>query len=296
MNKHCEICITSTAENALKRLKKAEIPVFNCKKQGAYFIFGVKDKDIKKVFAIFAKPCYNVTILRQSGIKRIFSFAALRAGLLVGALIFIAAAFVSDFFVLRIEVTGSGSYLESEVVQIVSDEGAGYGSRFSALNTPVATGRILSLPQVVFCDISKRGSVLVVDVQVENSQTHSVARTPLISDVSGKVVNIVAICGTAAVEADACVVKGDVLIYPHTVIAEQNVDCLAIGYAEIECSRTAEYFAPDDSENSIREAYASLLLDGDEVISVSHKIHSADGGVRIVMNVKYMHKISINLT
>ena len=296
MNKLCEIRITSTAESALKKLKRAQIPVFNCKKQGAYFIFSVNDKDIKKAFAIFEKPCYNVTVQKNSRRKSILNRLILRAGIVAGALIFVVAAFVSDFYVLKIEVTGSGSYLKSEVVQIVADEGAEFGTPFSVFNAPLATGRILSLPQVVFCNIEKRGSVLIVDVQVESSHSQSVEREPLVSDVSGTVVNIVAICGTAAVNVGDRVSKGDVLIMASMQIAERTENCIAVGYAEIECARTVEYLAPDDSENSIREAYASLLIDEENILSRTHKIYGTADGVRIVMDVTYLHKISINLT
>ena len=66
MNKRARISIVSTAEGALRKLKKAGIAVFNCKKEGASFVFEVKDKDTQKVFAIFDKPCYNVTVVKRS--------------------------------------------------------------------------------------------------------------------------------------------------------------------------------------------------------------------------------------
>lgn len=296
MTEYTQICITSTAENALKKLQKAQIPVFNCKKRGANFIFSVKDKDIKKVFAIFAKPCYNIVIERGSFKKRFFKGLLLRAGLVAGAIIFAVAAYVSDHFVLKIEVSGSGSYLQSVVREIVAEEGAGEWKPFSALDKPVATGRILAIPEVTFCNIQKRGSVLIIDVEVDHSHTQSAARESLVSDVSGTVKNIVAICGTAAVEAGQTVSRGDVLILASMHVGDKTVKSLAVGYAEIECFRTAEYFASDDSENSVKEAYASLLLDGEQIISSTHKISPADGGVRIIMEVTYLHRISINLT
>lgn len=296
MTEFTRISITSTAESAIKKLQRAQIPVYDCKKQGADFIFCVKDKDVKKVFAIFAKPCYNIVIQRKSRKKRLLNSIILRAGLIVGAIIFVFAAFVSDYFVLKIEVSGSGSYLKSVVRQIVLEEGAGEWKPFSALDKPVACGRILSLPQVTFCNIQKRGSVLVIDVQVDGAQTETAARKPLVADVSGTVKNIVTICGTAAVSAGDTVSKGDVLIYASMQAGEKWVNSIAVGYAEIECMRFAEHFAPDDSENSIKEAYASLLIDGDEVISVTHKISGADDGVLIIMEVTYLHRISINLT
>lgn len=296
MNELSELCITSTAESALKKLKKAEISVYNCKKQGAYFIFAVKDKDIKKAFAIFSKPCYNIAVRKKSARKTFLSRIFLRLGLVLGCLIFVFAAFISDFYILKVEVTGSGSYLKSEVTQIVSEEGAETGKPFSAFNSPVATGKILALPQVVFCNITKRGSVLVVDVQVEISHSQSVSGESLICDVDGTVENIVVICGTAAVSAGDAVSKGDVLIYPSMQVNERTESCVAVGYAEIKCSRTAEYIAPDSSEKSIKEAYATLLLEDMNILSRSHKILTTESGVRIVMYVEYLHKVNINLT
>ena len=291
-----KISIISTAENALKKLQKAQISVYDCKKRGANFIFCVKDKDVKKVFAIFAKPCYNIDIERGSLRKRFFKSLALRAGLVAGALVFTLAAFFSDYYVLKIEVSGSGSYLQGVVRQIVVEEGAGEWKPFAALDKPVATGRILALPQVTFCNIEKRGSVLIIDVEVDESHTDSISHRPLISDCSGRVVNIVAICGTAAVRAGDTVNRGDTLIYAAMQSGEDTIESIAVGYAEIECTRTAEYVAPDDSDKSLKEAYASLLLEGDEIISKTHRTAPTDGGVRIFMEVTFLHKISINLS
>lgn len=296
MTEFTQICITSTAESALKKLQKAQIPVYNCKKRSASFIFCVKDKDIKKVFAIFAKPCYNIVIERGSAKKRLFGGLLLRAGLVAGALIFALSAYLSDYFIFKIEVSGSGSYLESVVREIIAEEGAGEWKPFSALDKPIATGRILAIPQVTFCNIQKRGSVLIIDVEVDESHTESAVREPLISDVSGMVRSIVAICGTAAVEAGQAVSRGDVLIYASMQSGDKTVDSIAVGYAEIECTRTAEYIAPDDSESSIKEAYASLLLDEEEILSSTHSVTPTDGGVKIELSVVYLHRISINLT
>ena len=296
MTELSKIRITATAESALKKLQKAKIPVYNCKKRGADFIFCIKDKDIKKVFAIFKKPCYNIVIECGSFKKRLIKGLALRAGLVVGAIIFVLAAYLSNYFVLKIEVSGSGSYLQSVVRQIVEEEGAGEWRPYSALDKPVATGRILAIPEVTFCNIQKRGSVLIIDVEVDHSHTESTQRQPLISDVSGTVKKVVAICGTAAVGVGQTVAKGDVLIYASMQVGDKTVESLAVGYAEIECTRTAEYAAPDDSEKSVKEAYASMLLDGEQIISSTHKITPTDGGVKIIIEATYLHKISINLT
>lgn len=296
MNNKAKFSIISTAESALRKLKKAGIAVFNCKKEGAFFIFEVKDKDTKKVFAIFDKPCYNITVVRKSRKNRLLTFLTLRAGLVAGAAAFIIACFAANSFVLKIEVSGSGSYLEPEVRKIVYDEGAKEFKPFASFNYSVATGRILALPQVTFCNIEKRGSVLIVDVQVDDEHYATVDPKPLISDCDGVVKNIVAVCGTAAVEAGASVKKGDTLIYAHTLAGEEEINCLAAGFAEIECIGHAEYFAEEDCEESLKAAYSSVLIEQENILSRSHTVSPTEGGVIYKIDFTYMHKLSINLS
>jgi len=291
-----EFSVVSTAESALKKLKKAEIAVFDCKKRGAEFVFKVNRQDVEKVFAIFGKACYNIRTLKKPLSERIISFFKLRAGLVAGVLAFVAIAFVSNNFVLKIEVSGSGKYLESEVRKIVLDEGAGEFKPFSSLNVSVATGRILALPQVTFCNIEKRGSVLVVDVQTDEEHYGAADLKELKSDCNGTVKNIVAICGTAAVAAGDSVKKGDVLIYAHMLAGEEQVKCIAAGYAEILCKDTREYFAAEDSEENLKNAYASLLIDEEDIVERGYKIKPTTDGIIYVMDFTYLHKLSINLS
>ena len=291
-----QIGIISTAEAALTKLKKGGITVYNCKKEGAKFLFSVSDKDIEKVFAIFAKPCYNVEVVKKSAKKRAFDFMKLRAGLLVGAAAFIALAAASDFYMLKIEVSGSGSYLEPEVRRIVLSEGAGEFRLYSAFNSSRATGRILALPQVTFCNISKKGSVLTVDVQVDTEHRGSSSNSPLVADRAGKITRLVAICGTEAVKEGDTVERGDTLIFPYTLAGETQLDCIAAGYAEIECIGASQFFSESESDESLKNAYASLLLEDGEIIQKSYTVKPTSGGVIYVLNYTYLHKISINLT
>ena len=290
------ISVISTAETALKRLKKAEIAVYRCKKKGAEFVFSVKDKDIKKVFAIFNKPCYNVKVVGKSRKQRLSRFFRLRAGLVAGAVAFVIAVIFSNTLVLKIEVSGSGSYLAPEVRQIIYDEGAREFKPLSSFNVSHATGRILALPQVTFCNIQKKGSVLTVDVQVDSEHAQSVVQKPLISDRDGIVKTVVAICGTAAVAEGDSVRIGDTLIYAHMLAGEETVDCIAAGYAVLECSGTAEYFAKTESDESLKEAYSSLLLEDGDITSRKHAVKPTDGGVIYVIDFTYLHKLSINLS
>ncbi|MDE6001280.1 MAG: sporulation protein YqfD, partial [Clostridia bacterium] len=259
------------------------------------FTFFVKDKHLKKVFAIFSNPCYNITVTKQSGRGRFLKSVINRAGLIVGALAFVAIAAFSNAFVLKIEVDGSGSYLSPEIKRIVYEFGAKEFHLFKNFDTPAATGKILALPQVTFCNIEKKGSILRVDVQVDEEHSAKAVRTPLVADADGVVKNIVAICGTAAVSLGTEVKKGDTLISAVTYAGEQEVESIAVGYAELECRGTCEYFALQESDENMRLAYSSVQLYADEILTRSHTVKQAEGGVTYVIDFTYLHKLSINI-
>lgn len=291
-----EICITSTAEAALKKLKKASIAVYDCEKRGADFLFRVKDKDLKKVFAIFSKPCYNVRTEKKSALSRMISATLLRAGLVAGASLFVVLAAVSNLFILRIEVHCGGSFPESEITAIVEEEGGAVGKPFSSLDKALATGRLLALPGVTFCNISKRGSVLVVDLESEISNSPLARRENLVSDLDGVVKKIVAVCGTPAKAEGDAVKKGEILIYAHNIVGDNTVSCLAVGYADIQFKGYSEISAPSDSTENRKSALASIAKEGQSTDSADIKVRQTDGGVIFEITYLCTRRLSINLT
>lgn len=290
-----KLTVTATAETALRKLKKAGISVFDCKKDGARFIFSVKDKQLKKAFAIFAKPCYNISIVGKSSRNRLSDGLLNRIGLIIGGIIFAAVAVISNSFVFKINVSGSGSYLSPEVRRIIYECGAKEFKLFSDFDEPAAICKILALPQVTFCNIEKRGSVLRVDVQIDDVHSSTAQRTPLVSDRAGKVRNVTAICGTVAVNIGDDVSAGSTLIAAYTLAGEIQTECLAVGYAELECRGRTEYFATEESEENLKAAYSAALMEGEEILTRTHTVKPADGGVVYVLEFTYLHKLSINM-
>ncbi|MDE6442103.1 MAG: sporulation protein YqfD [Clostridia bacterium] len=289
------IKVNCTAESALRKLRKANLPVYNCEKAGISFLFSVKDKDIKKAFAIFEKPCYNVCVVSQSTKNSLIAKALSRIGLIVGAAAFIIISALSNLFVFKISVTGSGSYLSPEIKRIVYESGVKEFSYFKGFDAPLATGKILALPQVTFCNIQKSGSILHIDVQVDGEHSAAALKTPLVADRTGKIKSIVAVCGTAVRAVGETVRSGDELISPYTVVGEERVECLSAGYAELECNHTLEYVASEESDENLKSAYASVLLFTDKVISRTHSVAPCEGGVKYVIEFTYLHKLSINM-
>lgn len=296
MNRLTTLSVISTAENALNKLKKAEICAFFCKKRGAEFIFSVKDEDIKKTFAIFAKPCYNIRTVKNSSVRKAINLAVLRVGLIVGAMLFVALAALSNHYILKIEVGGTGDYLASEVRRIVLSEGAGEFKRFSAVNISGATGKILAIPQVTFCNIERRGSILYIDVQVDGEHDYSQSAGDLLSDCDGYVKSVVVICGTAAVQTGDAVTRGTPLILSKSLAGEKYIPVSAVGYCEILCRSSAEFEADCESEENLALALASVLTCPDPIVERECTVAPTDSGVTYLIDFTYLHRLSINLT
>lgn len=121
-------------------------------------------KDRKKGFAILESSCYNIKNVRYFGAEALKRRLVPAAGILLGALFFLAVVLFAQTRVLEIRVTGSGAYYEREIGAILSEEGV---VRFSPM--PERTGgiaaKVLALPRVEFCTLSRKGGVLTVDVQ-----------------------------------------------------------------------------------------------------------------------------------
>lgn len=296
MNNLTKIKIISAPRQAIAKLAREGVPVYNCNKSGAYFIFSVPDNLVKKVFAIFSRPCYNITIEKKSTLFRLRNFCIKRAFLLAGGLMFAAAVCLSNTFVLRVEVTGSGAYLNNAVRSVLYDCGVREHSLYEGGNEAAIISRVLALPDVVFCSVQKRGSVLYVDVQTNTESGTRADYSPLKADRAGTVENIVAICGTPCVSVGESVAAGDTLIAAYSAADGQNISCLAVGYATLSCTGSVSYAAERESEENLNSAYAAALLyvgDG-EMTARSHTVSKNAEGVVYTVNFTYLHTISIN--
>lgn len=296
MNNRTRLKIVCSPRQALSRLSRENIPVYNCKKQGAWFAFSVPDNFVQKVFAIFARPCYNITIERKSALTRLKNFAVRRAFLIAGCAAFIAASCLSNAFVLKITVTGSGAYLADYVKGVAYSLGVRENSIYRGGEEPDLISRVLALPSVTFCSVQKRGSILYIDVETEEESGSPAGYVPLKSDGDGTVESIVAICGTVQVSAGDSVSAGDTLIAAYTEVSGQNVPCIAVGYAVILRSAAVSYTAAEESEQSLESAYAAALIytGGEEIVSRDYTVKTTAEGVIYNVDFTYRHTVSIN--
>lgn len=296
MNNIVTFEVTATPEAALKKLAKADIAVYRLKKRGSRLSFGVNSQYVEKVFAIFSHSCYNTVVKRKSPQMRLKSFLSVRFCLIIGAVLFTAAAITSGNVVMRIKVVGSGSYLKERVIAVAGECGAREWSFCRKLDAPLLQAKVMALPSVSFCSVQREGAYLVIDVRTEEEHTSKLDYKPLKSDVSGEVYRIVAICGTAERAQGDKVSAGDVLIgaYELTESGESN-GCLAVGFAEISVSASISLYYNTESEENTQSALKAAALYSDRVIEQSYKVSPCDGGVKYEVTFTYIKTVSVNM-
>ncbi len=290
------IRVIAPAETAFKKLYRAKIPFYDLDTRRGTTTFCVTGNNVKKVFAIFSHPCYNVCVVKRGTAAVLRRTLAARIGVLLGALLFTAAVCVSQLWVFKIEVTGSGAHLAPQVTAILAESGAQAGKPLNNFDKPLAISRIMSLPGVTFCSVQRSGSRVEVDVECGGQSMQKPSPLPLVSPVSGVVQKIVAVCGTPAAEVGQSVKAGQKLILPvFTSASGEVLSCICAGYAHILCRAEVVTHAEEAGESAAREAVAAALLYTDEPFDVVCSVRPDTQGVVYTVQFSYICKASINL-
>ena len=118
----------------------------------------------------------------------------------------------------------------------------------------------------------------------------------MISDVSGTVLTVVAICGTSCVEQNSNVNVGETLIPPHSAGADGSVKkCVAVGYARILVKAALSYAAQEESDESAQAALDSAKLYSDEIVDSKYSVRRTAEGVIYEVAFSYVRTLSINM-
>ncbi|MGN0805131.1 MAG: sporulation protein YqfD [Candidatus Coproplasma sp.] len=288
--------VTAQPEVALKKLAMHKIPVFTVKKRGSKLCFGVKREYIEKVFAIFAHPCYNTVIRRKSFKMRLSAFVKNRFAIIVGAFLFLASTLFSQSIVFKIKITGNADYLSPQIMELAQSCGVKEWSLCRTLDKALLQSQVLALDGVEFCHVQRQGAYLIIDVHASQNQDIGVSYSPLKSSVTGTIYRLVAVCGTAQKEVGDKVKIGDTLIDCFEVNQSgQRLDCLAVGFAEIEVESEISLIYDCESEQNTLSALSAPSIYSERVIKKSYTVNKTENGVEYIVNFSYLVTDSINM-
>lgn len=261
-----------SAHRAADKLAQAGIPVYSAVKTGKNAVaIEVARKDSKKVFAILKGSCYNISEVRERGLALFYKKCLARAGLLIGAFLFVLLVLGFQSRVLSIEVVGSGAYYEREILETLSRGGV---KPLSAPpeNCTAFTAEILALPRVTFCEIKCEGGVLTVEVRVSDEHS-ALAPQPLCAPAAGRVEELVVLRGTPCVQVGDEVEKGQTVAEPFALYGEERRDVVVIARVRISYPVYAEYAGGEE------EALAQAFLDFGELTEL--RTERTEGGFAV---------------
>ncbi len=233
-----------SAYRAAERLRAGGVTVLSARRNEKNGItLRIDANERKKVFAILRSSCYNIEKTEERGILRLRSALVRAAGALLGGAFALAAIAFLQGRVLRVEVAGSGAYLEPQIRAVLEEEGVGVFSRPPEENALAA--RLLSLPRVGFCSVETEGGVLRVRVET-SKEASPLSGGALLSPAAGTVEALFVLRGTSLVKCGDSVEAGQPLVEPHMQFGEEVRSTAVIAWAKISYPVSREYALPPE--------------------------------------------------
>lgn len=221
-------------ERVLGKLAREHIPVLAARRvQKNALAVTVAAKDSKKVFAILRGSCYNVKKVRPLGAARVREAVRRSCGLVCGGALALGLVCALETRVLKVEITGSGAYYESEVLALLAEDGIGPLAPVPE-KTELLTSRILELPRVSFASLRFEGGVLTVCVEVSDGET-AWDRAPMKAPRAGILEELVVLRGTPCAAVGQEVEAGQTLISERVLYGEREERVIVMGYAVLRC-------------------------------------------------------------
>lgn len=253
-------------ERFFNTLQKKGITAYNLKTLGAKKTeFAIDSEDLKKFFAITEDLCYNIKQVRKRGVLAPFAALFSRFGVLVGALLFTAAAVAADFAVFSVDYSGSGAIYEEYAGEVLASCGVVPFSFTNAKKLETASKTLLKDSETFsFVSVEKRGTHVKVHLVLspEASGVVDTNRKELLSPADGIVESVTVLRGTALVSAGDAVKKGDALIGGYNEIKDTVYETYVLGTVNILCVTEYTYLGGENDEEKA-SAFAAAETDGE---------------------------------
>lgn len=261
-------------ERALIRLKRADIAVYNVKKEEkTRIVLQVKKKDVEKVFAIYPNVCYNVSMQTPYVVKKIGAKGFVRdietlkkrTGLLLGGLLFALLSLYADTFVFRVDVVGASAY-RRDALKVLEEEGVTLFSPYESGKEDKICARLLAIDGVEFCSVQKKGMRVQVEIRTANFSRPSFIDGDMQAKHTGELVALTVLRGTALKQIGEKITAGERLV-EGSIQPEGagQVRVQVIARACIACTYGQVFSAPD-ADTAFAQAYLALgLTDADKI-------------------------------
>ena len=265
---------------AVDALARAGITVYGVQKCSPTRLkICIREKDFQKVFAILRGSCYTVKKAEDSRARKWLRRALLRPAFTAGLALFFVLAAASNFFVLRIDVVGSGARYRERAEQILAEAGIRAFAPYAADSADAARRAILDLPGVVFAAIEREGSCVTVTIEEEEEAPAPAYARALYAPASGEVEELVVLRGTPTVSVGDSVTVGQELVAGRFVTETGGGETFAVARCSLLCPFTYAYESAEQSGSAERRALAAAKQRaGGECVRAELSVAEQGGG------------------
>ena len=168
---------------------------------------------------VFSDACgregVEFTVIKRFGAPEFLRKYGRRWGLIAGAVLLIAAIFIADDFVWRIDVVGNERIPDSAVTDQLDALGFRLGTRYKSVDFDKLHNRfLLASPDIAWIAVNMKGSVARVEVReyMAGGGDEPQDAANIVADCDGVITQVSAICGSPQVKIGDEVKKGQLLI------------------------------------------------------------------------------------
>lgn len=255
-------------------------------------IVSVSYQEREKFFAITRDLCYNIKKVGERGKYRLALKMAHNFGLILGAVIFAVCSFVADDFIFSIDYAGSGSVYSREIGTLLEGENVKPFSRFSAIDLPALSDKILArTDKVSFAECLKVGNRLKINLVLSEKPTRTLFgdKETLCSDIDGVIEYLKVYRGTALKNVGDRVMAGETILGGFAVVKETTVKVGIIATVSVMGEFNYVYESERDGEESLAAIFAETALGEREIIS-SETVKTARGENLYEYKVKIIYR------
>ena len=229
--------------NLIQRLSAQKIAVFDVEFCQNRINLSIDSCDCKKLFAISRNMCYNIRKIKYYGKLSPIKFLQKKIGLVLCFAVFLFCMVTFDGYVSKIEYTADGKYLAPIIDEVLKNNGVRENSLLAVDLKSLERAIYLADEKIAFVSIVKKGRVLTIETYLATQKTQpiDVKKQRIVSTISGEVVGINVLGGTAVVKVGDRVEKGSVLIDGYYDDNGVIVTTYALGEVEIKAEFNFDY-------------------------------------------------------
>ncbi|MEG2074065.1 MAG: sporulation protein YqfD [Angelakisella sp.] len=268
---------------------KAGIPLRNIKRDGGSLTAGTSYMGGKRLRETAARAGVNLRLIKRGGAPSLLRRYRLRAGLFAGAVLLLALPFILSMFLWRIDIAGSETIPEQELLHSLASLGVRVGARRGGIDARNVERRMMLLEgRLAWIAVNMRGSTAYVELReraIAPPRLDTVVPHNIIASKNGFITNMMVYEGQPLVKNGDSVLAGDILVsgimedvngknrtvHSRAKIEAQIEDCIAvtIPYAQTVTYLTDEGLTEERSitinaEEARHEATLQLLAREDE--------------------------------